>query len=71
MHEAMHQPVNRSSVMATRTNITHKSARPDLAHEDAHGLMPPWLAAPVPALFATGYTLWCGRVLSTFRAASE
>lgn len=39
--------------MATRTNITHKSTHPDLAHEDAHDLMPPWLAATVPALFAT------------------
>jgi Protein of unknown function (DUF2958) len=49
----MHQAIKRSSAMATRTNITHKSTRPDLAHEDAHDLMPPWLAATVPALFAT------------------
>ena len=39
--------------MANRTGVTHKSTRPDLANEDAHDLMPPWLAAIVPALFAT------------------
>jgi len=39
--------------MATGTHGTDTSTRPDLAHEDAHDLMPPWLAATVPALFAT------------------
>jgi len=43
--------------MANRTSVTHKSTRPDLAHEDAHDLMPSWLAATVPALFATEHEL--------------
>jgi hypothetical protein len=39
--------------MAPEPHGTHTSTRPDLAHEDAHDLMPSWLAATVPALFAT------------------
>ncbi len=31
-------------------HVTHKDRRPDLAHEDAHDLMPSWLAAILPAL---------------------
>ena len=59
MQETMQQPVKRGwswqkeLIMANRTGVTHKSTRPDLANEDAHDLMPPWLAAIVPALFAT------------------
>jgi hypothetical protein len=33
--------------------ITTTTARPDPAHDDAHDLMPAWLAAELPKLYST------------------
>jgi hypothetical protein len=38
---------------ATAGHKRQQSPRPDLAHEDAHDLMPDWLAETVPALGTT------------------
>jgi hypothetical protein len=50
--------VRKESIM-THTNTARperrEMTRPDLAHEDAHDLMPPWLAETVPALLTTEY----------------
>jgi DUF2958 family protein len=39
----------------TERHERRQLARPDLAHDDAHDLMPDWLAETVPALGTTDY----------------
>lgn len=43
----------RTTNTTNTTNIPREHTRPELASDDAHDLIPPWLASIIPALEAT------------------